>query len=114
VITLPAQADRMIAMTATLRPAAAPDAVALLGQNLRRHFEHVLLHTQQMLVMVDSVGPVLVTTEPSRMRFDIVADSQRQMDARMRALEAAVADRLPALPLHFAWERAAAIPVPFR
>lgn len=51
----------MIALTATVRPIESLVAFPVLGQNLRRHYEHTLLFTDQMFVIFPGIGAVLVT-----------------------------------------------------
>ncbi|CAN5236109.1 hypothetical protein BH09ACT6_BH09ACT6_12820 [soil metagenome] len=104
----------MIAMTATVRPVESVHALPLLAQDLRRHYEHILLFTDQMLVMVPIVGPVLVSEEPGRMRFDVVADTKAEMTRKSEALESDLRRRLPGTRLRVEWQKLARIPVPFR
>lgn len=104
----------MIALTATVRPIESLIAFPLLGQNLRRHYEHTLLYTDQMFVIFPGVGAVLVTERQRKYRFDIVGIDQATMNQRVVQLEAAVRKETGGPHVRFDWERAAHIPVPFR
>ncbi|TIH36903.1 hypothetical protein [Subtercola vilae] len=104
----------MIAMTGTLRTADAVHAIPELGQTLRRNYEHILLHTGQMLVVFPTVGTVLVTEQTQKMRFDLVADSRIVITTRISALETDLAKRAPGQTLRLEWCHSGAVPVPFR
>jgi|GEM_PF-2832941 len=104
----------MIPMTATVRPATVRQALPLLGQNLRRHHEHHLLVVDQMLVLVPEVGQVLVTEGFGRIRFDIVAETTEVLPTLMANLESDLRALAHDQDLLVEWERATAIPVPFR
>ncbi|MCU1475628.1 MAG: hypothetical protein JWQ64_321 [Subtercola sp.] len=104
----------MIAMTAIVRSVDSLHTLPLLGQNLRRHYEHILLFTDQMLVMFPQVGPVLVTEEAATTRCDVVADSKAEMTRRMEAVEADVRRQAAGVPVRIEWQKSASIPVPFR
>lgn len=104
----------MIALTATLRTVDSLSGFPLLGQNLRRHYEHTLLFTDQMFVIFPGIGAVLVTERPSRYRFDIVGTDQAAMDRRVVQLEADVGKQTGGQPIRFDWAKASHVPVPFR
>ncbi|UFS60605.1 hypothetical protein [Subtercola endophyticus] len=101
-------------MTATVWPVESLRALPLLAQNLRRHYEHILLFTDQMLVVVPKVGPVLVSDKCGRMRLDIVGESQAEIVKKIDGLEKALRSRLPGVRLRIEWDRSSTIPVPFR
>lgn len=104
----------MIALTATVRPIESLSAFPILGQNLRRHYEHTLLFTDQMFVIFPGIGAVLVTERLRKYRFDIVGNDQTTMKQRVVQLEVAVRKETGGLHVRFDWEKAAHIPVPFR
>ena len=104
----------MPAMTATVRPLESLHTFPALGQNLRRHYEHTLLFTDQMFVIFPSVGVVLVTERLRKYRFDIVGTDPASMAQRVVLLEADVRKESRGRQVCFEWARAASIPVPFR
>lgn len=104
----------MIALTATVRPIESLVAFPVLGQNLRRHYEHTLLFTDQMFVIFPGIGAVLVTERLRKYRFEIVGNDQATMDHRVLQLELAVRKETDGHSVRFEWEKAAHIPVPFR
>ncbi|MGY4856338.1 hypothetical protein [Cryobacterium sp. AP23] len=104
----------MIAMTATMRPLESLNAFPALGQNLRRHYEHTLLFTDQMFVIFPGVGVVLVTERLRKYRFDIVGTDPATMAHRVARLEADVRKECGGQQVGFEWARAASVPVPFR
>ena len=104
----------MIAMTATVRPVESLNDFPSLGQNLRRHFEHTLLYTDQMFVIFPGIGAVLVTERLRMYRFDIVGADQAALDRRVIRLEAAIRRETGGPAVRFEWVRASHVPVPFR
>lgn len=104
----------MIALTATVRPIESLSAFPVLGQNLRRHYEHTLLFTDQMFVIFPGIGTVLVTERLRKYRFELVGNSQAAMEQRVIQLEAQVRKETGGQHVRFEWERASHIPVPFR
>ena len=113
-LTLMAEDEAMIAMTATVRPVESPNTLPVLGQNIRRHYEHTLLFTDQMFVIFPGIGAVLVTERPSKYRFDIIGNDQAVMDQRVGQLEADIRNQMGEQRFQFDWARASQIPVPFR
>ena len=109
-LTLVAEDDVMIALTATVRPVELP----VLGQDLRRHCEHTLLFTDQMFVIFPEIGAVRVTERPSKYRFDIVGTDQATVDQRVMKLEADVRMQTSGQRILFDWARASHVPVPLR
>lgn len=104
----------MIAMTATVRPVDSHRVRPVLAHNLRRDHEHTLLFSDQMLVVVPEVGVVLVTEEPTTLRFDIVGNDQATVDYRMARLESCIRNHAGGQPIRVDWTAATQIPVPFR
>ncbi|KFF58458.1 hypothetical protein JF66_18415 [Cryobacterium sp. MLB-32] len=104
----------MISMTGTVRPTDSPRMSALLGQNLRRNFEHTLLFTGQMFVILPDIGAILVTEQPGAYRLDVVGNDQDTVDQRVARLEGTIRKQAADLGLRFAWQKMAHIPVPFR
>lgn len=78
-LVLTSEADDMvmITMTAIVRPVESIRSFPQVGQNLRRHFEHTLLFTDQMFVIFPGIGAVLVTEHSTTYRFDIVGTIKR-------------------------------------
>lgn len=113
-LTLIADSKCMIAMAATVRPLESLNAFPALGQNLRRHYEHTLLFTDQMFVIFPGVGAVLVTERLRKYRFDIVGTDSASMAQRVVRLEADIRKESGGQQVGFEWARAASIPVPFR
>ena len=101
-------------MTATVRPLESLNAFPALGQNLRRHYEHTLLFTDQMFVIFPGVGVVLVTERQRKYRFEIVGSDMASMADRVLRLEADVRKESGGQQVSFEWAKAANIPVPFR
>ncbi|ASD22480.1 MULTISPECIES: hypothetical protein [Cryobacterium] len=104
----------MITMTAIVRPVESLRSFPQLGQNLRRHYEHTLLFTDQMFVIFPGIGAVLVTEHSSRYRFDIVGTDQAIADHRVMKLEAYILNETGGQRIRFDWAKAAHVPVPFR
>jgi len=111
---LGAEDDVMITMTAIVRPVESLRSFPVLGQNLRRHYEHTLLFTDQMFIIFPGIGAVLVTEYPNKYRFDIVGNDQAIADHRIMKLEAQVLHETDGQRIRFDWEKAAHVPVPFR
>ncbi|MEC5150571.1 hypothetical protein [Cryobacterium sp. GrIS_2_6] len=104
----------MITMTAIVGPVESLPSFPLLGQNLRRHYEHTLLFTDQMFVIFPGIGAVLVTEHTNTYRFDIVENDQATADHRIMKLEAHVLNESGGQRIRFDWAKAAHVPVPFR
>ncbi|WP_104125759.1 hypothetical protein [Cryobacterium sp. Y57] len=104
----------MITMTALVRPIESLCSFPVLGQNLRRHYEHTLLFTDQMFVIFPGLGAVLVTEHANYYRFDIVGNDQAIADHRVMKLEAYVLNETGGHRIRFDWAQAAHVPVPFR
>ncbi|WP_130179206.1 hypothetical protein [Cryobacterium sp. SO1] len=104
----------MITMTAIVRPVEALRSFPVLGQNLRRHYEHTLLFTDQMFVIFPGIGAVLVTEHANKYRFDIVGHDQAIADHRVMKLEAHILHETGGQRIRFDWAKAARVPVPFR
>ncbi|MEA9986794.1 hypothetical protein [Subtercola sp. RTI3] len=105
----------MIAMTASIRSEQPRTDLSGLGQNLRRNFEHVLLHTNEMMVLIPGAGPVLVSENPGAFRMNIVAESPDQVRIRTITVDRAIRRYSPGVALlQTGWEKMGSIPVPFR
>lgn len=104
----------MISMTGTARPVESQGVSAVLGQNLRRSFEHTLLFTGQMFLILPGVGTVLVTEQPRCYRFDVVGDDQATVDTHVIRLETEILRHTAGQRIRFSWEKSSPIPVPFR
>ncbi|WP_104081194.1 hypothetical protein [Cryobacterium sp. Y11] len=74
----------MITMTTIVHPVEPLRSVPVLGQNLRRHYEHTLWFTDQMFVIFTGIGAVLVMEHANKYRFDIVGNDQATADHRVR------------------------------
>jgi len=104
----------MITMTAIVRPVEPLRSFPVLGQNLRRHYEHTLLFTDQMFVIFPGIGAVLVTEHANTYRFDVVGNDQAIADHRIMKLEAYVLNETGGQRIRFDWAKAARVPLPFR
>ena len=81
----------MITLTAIVHSVESLRSFPLLGQNLRRHYEHTSFFTDQMFVIFPGIGAVLVTEHANRHLFDIVRNDQANADHRVMKLTDGVA-----------------------
>jgi hypothetical protein len=104
----------MIAVTAVVSPAESLQVLHLLGQCFRRHFESVPVANDQLLVKIPLVGEVLVTEESTRIRLEMVTESESTVDLITDALEREVHRLVNHQRLVIAWGRSAFVPSPLR
>ena len=104
----------MIAIAATLQPREAPQLLALILQRFNRQFPKLRTRDDSMVVQMPTLGRVLITEEPSRMRLDFVVANEAAAAIAVTALEDEIRTQVRDRDIFLRWDRPTIVPAVLR